>query len=56
MSTQKIESTQYNVVLTTTDLIKDSSAKTLYQELRLESMEMRRWWRKLCLFDKIINK
>ena len=51
MSTQKIESTQYNVVL-----IKDSSAKTLYQELRLESMEMRRWWRKLCLFDKIINK
>ena len=36
--------------------IRDTSTEQLYQELGLESLKSRRWFRKLCHFYKIFNK
>ena len=36
--------------------IRGSSREKLYQELRLESPQLRRWYRKLCSFCEIYNK
>ena len=38
-----------------TGAIKGSSTKKLYQELGIELLRSRRWFRKLCLFYKIIK-
>ena len=38
-----------------TGAIKGSSTETLYQELGIEHLRSRRWFRKLRLFYKIIN-
>ena len=35
-----------------TGAIRDTSTKTIYQELGLESLKFRRWFRKLCHFYK----
>ena len=48
----KLESVQYNAI---TGAIRGSSRK-LYQELGLESLKSRRWYRKLCLFFKLKKK
>ena len=32
-----------------------TSKEKLYQELRLESLQLRRWFRKLCLFPKFFK-
>ena len=51
----KLESIQYNACLAITGAIRGSSKEKLYQELGLESLELRRWFRKLCIFYKIIK-
>ena len=50
---QRIESIQYNAVITITGAIRGTSSEKLYQELGLESLRPRRWLRNLCLFYKI---
>ena len=50
---QKLESIQYNAALAITGAIRGSSREKLYQELGLESLKQRRWFRKLCYFLKI---
>ena len=45
-----IESVQYNAALAITGAIKDSSRERLYQELGLESLNDRRWYRRLVYF------
>ena len=52
---QKIESFQYNACLTITGAIRGNSREKIYQELGLESLQYRRWYRKLCYFYKIYN-
>ena len=51
---QKLESIQYNAALALTGAIRGSSREKLYQELGLESLQLRRWYRKLCCFIKFI--
>ena len=53
---QKLESIQYNAALALIGAIRGSSREKLYQELGLESLQLRRWYRKLCCFYKIYNK
>ena len=50
---QKLESIQYNAALAITGAIRGSSREKLYQELGLESLKQRWWFRKLCYFFKI---
>ena len=47
---QKLESFQYNACLAITGGIRGSSREKLYLELGLESLQQRRWYRKLCSF------
>ena len=53
---QNLESIQHNAALALTGVIRGSSRKTLYQELGLESLQLRRWYRELCCSYKIYNK
>ena len=46
----KIESVQYNAALAITGTIRGTSREKLYQVLGLESLEDRRWLRRLCYF------
>ena len=46
---QKNETIQYNGALVITGTIKDTSQIKPYNELGLESLKFRRWFRKLCL-------
>ena len=46
---QKLESIQYNSVLAITSAIRGTSTEKLYNELGLETLEKRRWYRKLLL-------
>ena len=50
-----IESVQYNACLAITGAIKKSSRNRLYQELGIESLRDRRWYRRLVFFFKIVN-
>ena len=50
---QKIETVQFNAVLAITSVIKGTSQVKLYNQLGLESLEFRWWFRKLCLFYKV---
>ena len=52
---QKIESVQYNLALAITGAIRGISKEKIYHELGLESLEKRRWYRKLCCFYKIVR-
>ena len=57
---EKLESVQYNVCLAITGAIRGTSSENLYQELGLETLKSRRWFRKLLsfplyLFDFIPN-
>ena len=52
---QKLESLQYSDCLAITGAIRDSSREKLYQELGFESLQQRRWNRKLCSFYKIFK-
>ena len=50
---QKLESIQYNTCLATTGAIRRTSNEKLYQELGLESLQLRRWYGELGMFYKI---
>ena len=52
---QKLESIQYNAALAITGPIRGTSRAKLYQELGLESLQERRWYRKLCYFFRIFK-
>ena len=49
---QKLEFTQYRAYLATTGATRGTSGE-IYQELGLESLQLRRWHRKLAVFNKI---
>ncbi len=51
----KLESIQYNAALAITGAIRGSSKERIYQELGLESLSDRRWYRRMCTLWKIIN-
>ena len=52
---EKLESVQYNACLALTGAIRGSSKEKIYQELGFESLRVRRWYRKLCLFYKVLK-
>ena len=52
---QKLESIQYNATLAKKGPIRSSSREKLKQELCSESLQQRRWFKKLCYFFKIIK-
>ena len=49
----KPESIHYNVCLAITGAIRGTSNENPYHELGLESLQLRRWYRKLGMFYKI---
>ena len=49
---QKIESVHYNAYVAITGAIRGTSEEKLYDELGLESLQLHRWFRKLCYFYK----
>ena len=51
----KLDSFQYNAALAITGAIRGTSKEKLYDELGLETLEKRRWYRKLCCFFKIFR-
>ena len=54
---QNIESVQHNVALAITSVVRETSKEKPCQELGFESLQQRRWYRKLyCLFQIIINQ
>ena len=52
---QNIESIQFNTALPITGALRRTSREKLYLELGFESLQQRRWYRKLCCLFKIIN-
>ena len=52
---EKLESIQYDACLALTGTIRGTSKEKLYQEVGLESLQLPRWYRKLCLFYKIFK-
>ena len=52
---QKLKSIQYNACLAITGAIRGTSTEKLYQKLGLESLQFRRWYRKLGMFYKIFK-
>ena len=48
-----METIQYNAALAITGAVRGFSWEKLYQELGLETLQQRRWYRKLCSFYKI---
>ena len=51
----KLEAVQYNACLAITGAIKGTSRERLYRKLGLETLNDRRWSRKLFIFHKIIK-
>ena len=51
----KMESIQYNHCLAITGAIRGTSRGKFFQELGLESLQLRCWYRKLCLFYKVFK-
>ena len=54
-SKKKLEAVQYNACLAITGAIRGTSRERLYRELGLETLNNRRWSRKLFFFHKIIK-
>ena len=52
----KLESIQYNACLAITGATRGTSTEKIYQEIGLESLKSRRWFRKLCHVYKIFNE
>ena len=48
-----METIQYNAALVITGAIRGSSREKFYQKLGVETLQQRRWFRKLCCFYKI---
>ena len=53
---KNLVSMQYNAAIAITGAIRGTSSEKLFQELGLESVKSRRWFRKLCLFYKIFHE
>ena len=51
-----IEKVQYKSCLAITGAIQGTSRDSLYQELGLESLRVRRWYRKMVFFYRIVNE
>ena len=51
----KLESLQYNATLAITGAIKGSSTEKIYEELGLESLKSRRWYRKTSFLCKVLK-
>ena len=52
---QKLESIQYNACFAISGAIRGTSKEKLYQEIGLESLQLRPWHRKLRMFYKIFE-
>ena len=52
----KLESVQYKATLAITGAIQGTSLDKLYQELGLESLKSRRWYKRLSCMFKIMKK
>ena len=52
---RKLESTQYQAALAVSGAWKGTNMDRLLEELGWETLSNRRWYRRLCLFYKIIN-
>ena len=52
---EKLEFVQHKATLAITGAIQGSYRENLYQELRLESLKSRRWYKCFCCMYKIIN-
>ena len=52
---QRLESIQYNAAIAITGTIRGTSSEKLFQELGLETLKSRHWFRKLHLFHKILH-
>ena len=52
---QKLEVLQYNACLAISGAIRGTLREKLYEELGLESLQLRRWFRKLSYFYKLFN-
>ena len=50
-----MESIQYNACLAITGAIRGISREKIHEELGLESLQLRLWYRKLCLFYKVFK-
>ena len=50
-----MEPLQYNTALAIADAMRSTSREILYQELGLESLCKRRWYRELCYFFNIFK-
>ena len=53
---KNLESIQYNAHIVITGARRGPSSEKLFQELGLESLQSRRWFRKLCLFYKFFHE
>ena len=51
----KLESTQYAAALAVSGAWRETNTDKLFEELGWESLAHRRWYRRLCLFYKIMN-
>ena len=51
----KLENLQYNAALAITGAVRGSSKEKVYQDLGLEYLSSRRWFKRLCLFYKIFK-
>ena len=51
----KLERVQYNACLAITGAIRGTNRENIYAELGLESLSVRRWYRKLLFFYKIVH-
>ena len=51
----KLGSSQYNAALAITGAIRGTSREKIYSELGLGTLIDKRWYRKLCVFYKILN-
>ena len=52
---QILESFQYNASLAITGIIKGNFREKIYQEVGLESLQLRKWYRAICFFVRIFN-
>ena len=53
---EKLESIQYKEALANTGAIQGTSRDKIYQELGLESLKSRRWYKRLSLMFKIMKE
>ena len=51
----RLESIQYNSALAITGAVRGTSKEKIYNELGLEYLSSRRWFKRLCLFYKIVH-